>query len=105
MSEAEWAEIKDVYNINKAKSKDKLKTMDSIANRPDQNISDDVKTFISDIMRDTSIVTSQSSTIFEWLTNIWTVLTIGNRGVILGTLLIIISLSLLATMPKVDTQP
>lgn len=104
MSETEWAEIKDVYNINKAKSKDKLKTMDAIANRPGQNISDDVKTFISDIMRDTSSVTSQSSTLFEWLTNIWTVLTIGNRGVILGTLLIIISLSLLATMPKVDIQ-
>jgi hypothetical protein len=105
MSQSEWAEMKDVYDINKAKSNDKLKTMDSIANRPDRNISDDVKTFISDIMRDTSTVTSQSSTLFEWLTNVWTVLTIGNRGVILGTLLIVVSLSLLATMPKTDGTP
>lgn len=102
MSETEWAEIKEVYSINKAKSRDKLKTMDSISNRPDRNISDDARTFINDIMRDTSIVTSQSSTLFEWLTNIWTVLTVGNRGIIFGTLLIIISLSVLATMPKTD---
>ena len=104
MSESEWAEIKDVYNVENAKSKDKLKTMDSIVNRPDRNLSDDAKTFISDIMRDASTVTNLSSSLFEWLTNIWIVLTIGNRGVILGTLLIIVSLSLLATMPKIDTE-
>ena len=104
MSESEWAEIKDVYSIDKAKSKDKLKTMDSIANQPDRSVSDDTKSFINDIMRDASIVTNQSSTLFEWLTNIWTVLTVGNRGIILGTLLIIVSLSALATMPKIDAE-
>ena len=104
MSESEWADIKDAYNIDKAKSKDKLKTMDSIANRPDKNISDDARTFINDIMRDTSTVTTQSNTIMEWLTNMWIVLTVGNRGIILGTLLIIVSLSALATMPRTQTE-
>lgn len=104
MSETEWAEIKNVYGIDKAKSKNKLETMDSIANPPDKNISDDAKTFINDIMRDASIVTRQSSTFFEWMTNIWIVLTVGNRGIILGTLLIIVSLSVLATMPKIEAE-
>lgn len=104
MSESEWAEIKDVYNVDKAKSNDKLKTLNSIANRPDRNINDDVRTFISDIMRDTSTVSMQSSTALEWVTNMWTVLTVGNRGIILGTLLIIVSLSVLATTPKTLTE-
>lgn len=99
MSES-WAEIKDVYNINKPSKKNKLETLDAISNRPENDIISDTKNVIGDIMKDATIASEQSDSFLEWLEKMWTVISSGNRGILIGTILIIVSLLMLATMPN-----
>ena len=96
-----WTDIKSKYGIDaqQKKSQDKLSTLDRLNNEPERDIYEEIRTTVSDIMRDTSMASAQSDSIAEWLSNMWVVLTVGRRGVIVGTILIVISLAVLATMP------
>ena len=61
----------------------------------------ETQTFGTAIVKDLFTVAQNSSDWRELLQQSWTVLTFGNRGIILGCALIIISLTLMALMPPV----
>ena len=97
MAAETWAEIKDVYSIDKPSKQSRLETLDDINNRPETDIIEDSKSMASDIMRDANKALKHSNTLFEWLSAMWIIITSGNRGILVGTMLIIVSLLLLAT--------
>ena len=89
----EWSEIESAYAIKEdQRSRDQVLT-ESVEKR---NLNESVATFVSDVAVDLVNVFSHSKTVTEFISSVFTMLTIGDRGIIFGTLLVTISLSLLA---------
>lgn len=98
----EWAAIKDVFAIHNARPEEMKDTLTTNQNGQQQKqLSDEVYGFGYAVAKDLSIVFASSDNLFDVLLRTFNVLTHGNRGVIFGTVLVIMSLALLAMMPPV----
>ena len=97
--EMEWSAIETTYALKKS---DERGGRDEVLTEQAKNVSFDEMSanYISDVMSDVAEVFSQSKSPIELLLSLITVLTKGDRGIIFGTILVIMSLALLALQPN-----
>jgi hypothetical protein len=89
----EWSAIEKAYAI-KADDRSRAEVLTEQAEK--RNMNEISANFVSDIMNDLKVVFSQSKTYNELIFSSFNVITKGDRGIIIGVILVIISLSLLA---------
>jgi hypothetical protein len=87
----EWQTLADTFSMTSLKERETRDATLTGASRP-RTANDQVGSFLSDILADLSYGLSTNASFFT----MWQILTAGDRGVILGTLFVIISLALLA---------
>jgi len=96
--EMEWSALESTYALKKS---DEHGGRDEVLTEQAKNVSFDEMSanYISDVMSDVTEVFKQSKTPIEMVLSLITVLTKGDRGIIFGTILVIMSLALLALQP------
>lgn len=88
----EWQAIESAYAIKPDdRTRDQVLTEQAV----ERTVNESSANFVSDVMKDLETVFSQSKTPGQIISSTFVVLTKGDRGIIFGTLLVIISLSLL----------
>lgn len=96
----EWSTIQTAYAVpSEGPSRADVLTQDEDDSK--SSITDDTASFISDIAKDLVVVSRQSTSIGQFLQGMFVVLTFENRGIIIGTVFVLLSLALLALMPPV----
>lgn len=99
-----WSEIENAFAIKPDdRSRDEVLTEHATKRSMDESSAH----FVSDVMKDLDLVFAQSKTPGEFMSSVLRVLTKGDRGIIFGTLLVVISLSLLAIQnhePQKNTE-
>lgn len=86
----EWTAIEKAYAI-----KQDERSRDEVLTDQERSLNDASANFVSEVLEDLQLVFSHSNTPTGLLFAIFSVLTKGDRGIIFGTILIIVSLSLL----------
>ena len=85
----EWSAIESAYAIKPDdRTRDQVLTEQASLNESSAN-------FVSDVVADLEAVFTHSKTPGEFVSSLFSVLTKGDRGIIFGTFMIIISLSML----------
>lgn len=93
----EWSAIESAYAI---KPDDRTRDQMLTEHATERSLNDASANFVSDIMLDLQTVFTHSKTPGEFASSLFSILTKGDRGIIFGTLLIILSLSMLALQDK-----
>ncbi len=88
----EWSAIESAYAI---KPDDRTRDQVLTEQAAERTIDESSANFVSDVMVDLQAVFTHSKTPVEFGSSLFFVITKGDRGIIFGTLLTIISLSLL----------
>jgi len=88
----EWSAIESAYAI---KADDRTRDQVLTEQASERSLNESSANFISDVSSDLQAVFTYSKTPGEFVSSLFSVLTKGDRGIIFGTLLIIISLSML----------
>lgn len=89
----EWTAIENAYAI---KPDDRTRDQVLTEQKDDERtLNEKSANFVSDVMSDIQAVFTHSKTLWEFISSLFSVVTKGDRGIIFGTLLIIVSLSLL----------
>ena len=88
----EWSAIESAYAI-KADNRTRDQVLTEQAS--ERSLNESTANFVSDVSTDLQAVFAYSKTSGEFLSSLFTVLTKGDRGIIFGTLIIIVSLSML----------
>ena len=97
----DWSNVKQTFHLEKAPEQTRTQVLTAATKEKPMDLLAETQTFGTAIVKDLFTVAQNSSDWRELLQQSWTVLTFGNRGVILGCALIIISLTLMALMPPV----
>ena len=99
----EWSAIESTYALKKSEEQG---GRDEVLTEQAKNVSFNEMSanYISDVMGDVSDVFSQSRTPVELVLSLVTVLTKDDRGIIFGTILVIVSLALLALQPTKEVS-
>ena len=87
----EWQTLADTFSMTSLKERESRDAALTTASRP-RTADDQVGSFFNDVLADLSYGLGTNASFIT----IWQILTAGDRGVILGTLFVIISLALLA---------
>lgn len=88
----EWSAIESAYAI---RPDDRTREQMLTDQARERNINESSANFVSDVLTDLVAVFTHSKSVGEFMSSTFTILTKDDRGIILGTLLVIISLSLL----------
>mgnify|MGYP001280295057 CR=1 FL=1 len=90
----EWASIEKMYAI-KADDRTREEVLTEQASEEKRSLNDSAANFVSDVLLDLQSAFTHSKSPIELCYTMFSVFTKGDRGIIFGVLLIIISLSLL----------
>uniref|UniRef100_A0A6C0IXT8 Uncharacterized protein n=1 Tax=viral metagenome TaxID=1070528 RepID=A0A6C0IXT8_9ZZZZ len=88
----EWSAIESAYAI---KPDDRTRDQVLTEQASERSLNESSANFVSDVVADLQAVFTYSMTPSEFVSSLFSVLTKGDRGIIFGTLMIIISLSIL----------
>lgn len=88
----EWSAIESAYAI---KPDDRTRDQVLSEQASERSLNESSANFVSDVAADLEVVFTHSKTPGEFVSALFSVLTKGDRGIIFGTLMIIISLSML----------
>ena len=103
---SEWQALSEQFRLDKSsssKSRTEILTEEKAVQKPD--LVRDVRSFGLSVVNDITVVLQNTE--LDWKERsgrLWDVVTFGDRGVILGVILVIISLSVMALMPPVQTS-
>lgn len=102
LKQMEWSAIESAYAI---KPDDRTRDQVLTEQASERSLNESSANFVSDVVADLEAVFTHSKTVGEFLSSLFSVLTKGDRGIIFGTLMIIISLSMLTLQDsKQDTK-
>tara|TARA_Y100000389_G_scaffold168476_1_gene174152 strand:- start:1575 stop:1874 length:300 start_codon:yes stop_codon:yes gene_type:complete len=97
----EWSAIESAYAI---KPDDRTRDQVLSEQASERSLNESSANFISDVSADLQVVFTYSKTPGEFASSLFSVLTKGDRGIIFGTLMIIISLSMLTLQDSTKDQ-
>lgn len=97
----EWNTIESAFAIKPdERTRDQILT-EQVAEIP---LSESVASYVGDVMKELGSVFTHSKDIGHMVSSVFIVLTKGDRGIIIGTLLIVVSLSLLTFQKTAPLQ-